>query len=219
VIVSDANQGLVAAWRNAWKPKERELAVILEDDAEVSVHWYRWLANMWLAYGGRDDIAAISLQKQTMKAQVAGVQDEDFTVDFPSILPHNPAFLYQLTGLGGSVGLSPHPGAWADFLSQHGDKMGSCPPGLNCPEKESWEYWWHHYAFHRHLFTLYLLHSKTFATQHREVGVHENGSGLKDVSPVENWELRWEAEKMPKRLPRAVAQCQGCRPSTQSSQR
>ena len=28
---------------------------------------YRWLVNMWLAYGGRDDIVAISLQKQTMK--------------------------------------------------------------------------------------------------------------------------------------------------------
>lgn len=35
-----------------------------------------------------------------------------------------------------------------------------------------------------------------------QVGVHERGSGLKDVSQVEDWELRWEAEKMPKRLPR-----------------
>ena len=35
-----------------------------------------------------------------------------------------------------------------------------------------------------------------------QVGVHETGSGLKDVSPVENWELRWEAEKMPKMLSR-----------------
>lgn len=83
---------------------------------------YRWLVNMWLAYGGRDDIAAISLQKQTMKAQVNGVQDEDFTVDFCAMLPGHPAFLYEMAGLGGSVGLSPHPGAWADFLSQHGDK-------------------------------------------------------------------------------------------------
>ena len=73
-----------------------------------------------------------------------------------------------------------------------------------------------------------------------QVGVHERGSGLKDVSPVEDWDLRWEAEKMPKRLPRigvemelipdflhcalglaekhpqAVAQCQGCGLSTQS---
>ena len=30
---------------------------------------YRWLVNMWLAYGGRDDVAAISLQKQTMRVK------------------------------------------------------------------------------------------------------------------------------------------------------
>ena len=91
-------------------------------DVHCSLPRYRWLVNMWLAYGGRDDIAAISLQKQTMKvlgnnpivkrnilmeslsfqAQVSGVQEEDFTVDFPSILPGHPAFLYQLAGLGNS---------------------------------------------------------------------------------------------------------------------
>ena len=78
------------------------------------------------------------------QAQVDGVQDEDFTVDFLSILPDHPAFLYELNGLGkskfrlryvvfkicqddvqcpgGSVGLSPCPVAWASFLSQHGNK-------------------------------------------------------------------------------------------------
>ena len=76
------------------------------------------------------------------QAQVDGVQDEDFTVDFLSILPDHPAFLYELNGLGnmkhnqeyhfksftmpispgGSVGISPHPVAWASFLSQHGNK-------------------------------------------------------------------------------------------------
>ena len=34
---------------------------------------------------------------------------------------------------------------------------------------ESWEYWWHHHAYHNHLFTLFLLHGNTLATQHREV--------------------------------------------------
>ena len=28
---------------------------------------YRWLVNMWLAYGGREDLAAISLQRQTVQ--------------------------------------------------------------------------------------------------------------------------------------------------------
>ena len=107
------------------------------------------------------------------QAQVAGVQDEDFTVDFPSILPHHPAFLYQLNGLGNcyfllliclpgrmktiglvqvdqldflltlvlgqisflSMGTSKSFES-ADFLSSVlSQRMGSCPPGLDCPEK------------------------------------------------------------------------------------
>ena len=66
--------------------QERQLAVIFEDDAEVSPQWYgteignlqkkkhlftnaryRWLVNMWTVYGGRKDLAAISLQRQTMR--------------------------------------------------------------------------------------------------------------------------------------------------------
>ena len=46
---------------------------------------------------------------------------------------------------------------------------------------ESWEYWWHHYAFHNHLFTLYLLHSNTLATQHREVKSEFTRKDLKNM--------------------------------------
>ena len=100
------------------------------------------------------------------------MQDEDFTVDFPSILPHHPAFLYQLTGLGDSyftrlicllgrlkiIGLVQvdqldflltlvlgqifflNMGTCksfenADYNLVLSQRMGSCPPGLNCPEK------------------------------------------------------------------------------------
>ena len=35
-----------------------------------------------------------------------------------------------------------------------------------------------------------------------QVGVHETGSGEQDVPPLKHWEQRWEAEKMPRRLPR-----------------
>ena len=31
---------------------------------------YRWLVNMWTAYGGRKDLAAISLQRQTMRVDI-----------------------------------------------------------------------------------------------------------------------------------------------------
>ena len=120
------------------------------------------------------------------QAQVSGVQDEDFTVDFPSILPHHPAFLYQLTGLGNcyfllliclkgrlkkiglvevdqsdfllilvlgqisflSMGTSKS-FENADYVSVLSQRMGSCPPGLNCPEKGSCSF---------HIFVFKLFH-------------------------------------------------------------
>jgi len=36
VVLAEQNHGLVASWRDAWIPEERQLAVIFEDDAEVS---------------------------------------------------------------------------------------------------------------------------------------------------------------------------------------
>ena len=47
------------------------------------------------------------MESLSFQAQVSGVQEEDFTVDFPSILPGHPAFLYELAGLGNSLSLKP----------------------------------------------------------------------------------------------------------------
>ena len=35
VVVSPTNLGLVGSWRNAWTWRDKELFIILEDDAEV----------------------------------------------------------------------------------------------------------------------------------------------------------------------------------------
>ena len=44
---SQENKGLSGSWREAWTCRDRELFVILEDDVEVSAHWYRAAVNMW----------------------------------------------------------------------------------------------------------------------------------------------------------------------------
>ena len=44
---SPENKGLSGSWRAAWTWRDRELFVILEDDVEMSVHWYRAAVNMW----------------------------------------------------------------------------------------------------------------------------------------------------------------------------
>ena len=40
------------------------------------------------------------VSSRIFQAHVDGVQEEDFKVDFPSLLPDHPAFLYALAGLG-----------------------------------------------------------------------------------------------------------------------
>ena len=40
---------------------------------------------------------------QDFQAAIEGMGREDFNVDFPSLLPGHPAFLYELNGLGGIV--------------------------------------------------------------------------------------------------------------------
>ena len=40
------------------------------------------------------------VSSRIFQAHVDGIQEEDFKVDFPSLLPDHPAFLYALAGLG-----------------------------------------------------------------------------------------------------------------------
>ena len=47
MVESSANLGLVGSWRNAWAWRDRELFVILEDDAEVEkVHIHSPVLNI-----------------------------------------------------------------------------------------------------------------------------------------------------------------------------
>ena len=47
-----------------------------------------------------DRMDHLFVSSKIFQARVDGVQEEDFKVDFPSLLPDHPAFLYALAGLG-----------------------------------------------------------------------------------------------------------------------
>ena len=52
----EENLGIMGVWRQAWKWRDRELFVVIEDDVEMSAHWYRAAVNMWRKYGGRSEL-------------------------------------------------------------------------------------------------------------------------------------------------------------------
>ena len=53
VVREEVNRGLLGAWQRAWSWRDQELFVIIEDDVEMSPHWYRATVNMWRKYGDR----------------------------------------------------------------------------------------------------------------------------------------------------------------------
>ena len=53
LVREETNRGVMAAWRRAWTWRDSELFVIIEDDVEMSPHWYRAAVNMWTKYGDR----------------------------------------------------------------------------------------------------------------------------------------------------------------------
>ena len=174
VRAKEENEGFMAAWRTAWQPRPGELALIAEDDAELSVHWYRWLARAWLQYGARPELAAISLAKQQYSS--AGQR-----VDLVSLVQPSPLFLYSLPGF---FCQSPHPAHWAAFMQQFSAQFGPCPPDTVCiaradrvtgeveADTTAVEPWWVHYFQQHYLFSLYLAHPATLGLDWREAGKH-----------------------------------------------
>ena len=123
ILAKAENEGALAAWKSVWSWKENELFIMIEDDAELSPYWYLWLSNAWHAYGKRDDMAAISLYKQTYV-----VWPKPDMVDISSMV-EGPVFLYRVPALFCN---SPHPLHWYTFMKEYGHQLGPCPPGMNC---------------------------------------------------------------------------------------
>jgi len=179
VIEAHQNQGALESWRNAWNWRDNELFVILEDDNEVSPHWYRWLTNMWLSYAEKDDIAAICLEKPSFTLH-HGIMDV-------SSLVSTPVFMY---GMPCTTGPSPHPVHWTNYISEHGHQLDFCPAWLKCEPKMIEPSWLDFSDRNNHMF-LYLSHEKTMASDHREKGVHSEVEGGRDYESVNDWKWKW----------------------------
>eukprot|EP00937_MAST-01D_sp_MAST-1D-sp2_P004561 g4561.t1 len=104
-VVVGGGGGLRKAWLDAWQVQTGN-AIVLEDDIELSTHWYAYLKGAWQAYGARHDIAGISLQRQTLIPRPPDAKSME-------IVNNHVPFLYMLVG---SIGFSPHPDRWREFL-------------------------------------------------------------------------------------------------------
>jgi len=107
ITASSAPPTRAQAWYTSWMPVEdTECAVILEDDVDLSPHWYKWLKQAWVGYHTHSEVAGISLHRQNFVAQLPG-RTKEFGAD-------GKPFMYPYLGDGA---FSPHPEVWKSFLA------------------------------------------------------------------------------------------------------
>ena len=185
VKLSQNSTGLAMSWYNAWVPRSREdYAVILEDDIVLSPHWLRWLVHMWCTYGEHEQLAGISLQRQTLVPTIPSRQEEIRNAHAP--------FLYPLVG---SIGFSPNPVVWLHFLNwvkAIGSDFDVSTPGLVTSEwwgkldkRHMWTQHFIYFTLQRRLYTLYqnMPDGSTLASHEREAGVHFEQTKGADFRP------------------------------------
>eukprot|EP00940_MAST-03C_sp_MAST-3C-sp2_P001799 g1799.t1 len=170
VDVSDRRRGLRDSWLNL---KFEDTALVLEDDIVLSPRWYEWLTGAWERYGHRDDLAGITLQRQSLIPTVPPRYDAEIVND------HEP-FLFPLPG---SIGFSPHRERWNEFLewiaSVDLERVDVSVPGVSASRfvsdrSEAWTPYFVRFCATHALSTLYvnLPNGETLAAHMRERGTH-----------------------------------------------
>jgi len=188
IVHPTTHKGLAKSWLHAWRPTyEKEIALILEDDILLSPFWYIWLREAWKANIHREDLAGISLQRQTLIPYKHGQRRSAFKST-------KGEFLYTLVG---SIGFSPHPKRWSEFLEwvEAVDLMQfeASVSGLittdwweNGHRQDMWTQLFIYFSLQRQLFTLYYNPPSymTLAGHTRAHGVHfEKDVGI-DFEPL-----------------------------------
>lgn len=174
----NSHVGLYEQWIDSFIPeREDDLAIILEDDIEVSPYFYKWLLGACRMYRDRKDIFGYTLQKGTVRANQTKCKRN---INVPS---KEPLFLYPLIG---SWGYAPEPKVWIQFrkwfhLHICNESFNPSVPGLivsswykaQKTRKTMWTMWHIRYAHDRNLFTIYanLPNLKTLGSNWRDPGL------------------------------------------------
>lgn len=179
VHVWDKHVGLYGQWLDTFNPMlDNHRAVIIEDDLELSPHYYTWLKGASESYSKRPDIFGYTLQKGTLRA------DQRSNKLKLSIPETEKVFLYLLVG---SWGYSPEPKAWRRFRKWFHNSI--CNPSFKPyvdglittawyksqeKKKTMWTMWHIWFANKYKLYTVYanLNDNRTLAASWNEIGLH-----------------------------------------------
>ena len=198
--------GIIGQWIDSWRPRvgSREIAIILEDDIDLSKHAYRWLKAANQAYGHLPYVGGFSL----FAGSIPGMPN----------LPDDNIFIHPILGTYGFAPVAKH---WHDFRLWYHEKSkdplfrpyveaSSITTGWyrqferEGRESSMWEQWYIRFTYDYDLFTAYSnlakyseanklglsIINKYLAYHRQEKGLHYDGPGARSSSGhlIEDWD-------------------------------
>ncbi|ELU18185.1 hypothetical protein CAPTEDRAFT_216271 [Capitella teleta] len=114
VHLQDKHVGIYGQWVDSWRPPldSNELAIIIEDDIEVSPFAYRWLRQTHARYGHKDFISGYCLQDSNIRVTKGKNYNNELNRVEEEILLGHPAYFFRVAG---SWAFAPHPVTWRLF--------------------------------------------------------------------------------------------------------
>ena len=197
--------GMVGQWVDSWRaqPNSSEIAIILEDDIDLSRYAYRWLKAAYRQYGHLPHVGGFSLNEGT----IPGMKS----------LPSDLAFLHAIIGTYAFAPIARHWNAFQHWYHErqrdptfrpyvdaspvtNGWYRGFEKTGL---QHNMWEAWYIRYCYDNGLFTVYTnlqqhdnvhefnqIPSQTYLAYHRqEKGSHFSGGNARSSknSLIKTW--------------------------------
>lgn len=178
------NGGLYQQWIYTWKITDQtdEIAVILEDDLELSPMFYQWLKSARNTYNADPEIGAFTLQRSTLRPKLPP-GGKSHVLDLGNDVH---VFKYRLLG---SWGFSPVRERWVEFRTWYEKKrrQGEKPyvDGLITTRwykqqevkghaPSMWTQWWIRFVHEKGYFTVTprLADGTTLCANWRERGMH-----------------------------------------------
>lgn len=214
--IKKSHQGVMNMWLNAWIPESPEdLAVILEDDTEVSPYFAKWLirAHKHFIVSKKDpEVCSLGLSRPTVTA--VNFNRPPKTLD-EFITTTSPAIKYQMPS---SWGLAPSAQHWKEFREWFIKSYNKLDPyirGLDLYEyfkklryykKEHtlWTIWYVAFSDLKGCYTVYPHINKPFKLalikNHQEKGLHNSIKIHPDNEILHVWSDEYTA--FPKQLPK-----------------
>ncbi|ELU06378.1 hypothetical protein CAPTEDRAFT_216276 [Capitella teleta] len=106
--------GIYGQWIDTWRPSPQsdELAIILEDDVDLSPFAYRWLRRSHQVHGDKTLLSGYCLQDSNVRIVQGKQIHKEVNQVNRDLLKKYPAYLFRVAG---SWGFAPHPKQWSKF--------------------------------------------------------------------------------------------------------